>query len=88
MSKWIHAKFSLDGSNRLISADRKTWFININQKYFKNMVSELVIKFTDLVCKVCMKSHHTQSGLISCLWFHRHDSIDYYLDNIMDDKNE
>jgi|APSaa5957512535_1039671.scaffolds.fasta_scaffold499079_1 hypothetical protein len=82
MGKWIHAPFSLDGSYRMVNAERKIWEINIRQKYFKDVVDELLEKSIDLICNICSRNHHTKSGLINCLWFHKSDTINFYLDSL------
>lgn len=81
MKNWIEG-FVPDGSLRIVKAPRKVWAINIHQKYFTNVVLELVVLFADFLCKVCSKNHNTKSGLISCLQFHRGDTVNYYLDLI------
>jgi hypothetical protein len=83
MTRWIKGIVP-DGSGRLIMAERHIWQINIHQKYFKNVVDSLTELFIDLFCDVCSKNHHTKSGLITCLRLHRQDTVNYYLDNIVE----
>ena len=82
MTRWIEDEVP-DGSGRIIKAEREVWKINILQKYFTNVVLQLVESFDDLLCKVCFQNHYSQSGLIQCLKFHRRDTVNYYLDNML-----
>jgi hypothetical protein len=84
MAIWITATVP-DGSNRIIKAERHIWQININQKYFQNVVLELVDRFTDFFCKVCLQNHNSESGLIKCLRLHRRDTVNFYLDYMVSD---
>jgi len=84
LGKYIHDVFSLDGSNRLISAERKIWEINIHQKFFKECVEELILKFTDLICGACNRNHATQNALRNCLWNHKSTTVSFYLDSLGD----
>ena len=82
MPRWIEG-ISPDGS-RLIKAERHIWEINIHQRFFKNVVDSLAESFIDLFCDVCSRNHNSKSGLITCLRLHRQDTVNYYLDIIVE----
>ncbi len=84
MSKWIEGKIP-DGSNKIVKAERHIWQINIHQKFFTNVCLIIADKFHDGLCKICLENHISQSGLIKCLKTHRTMTVNYYLDNLLNE---
>ena len=85
--KWIVGRH-LDGSNRIIKAERHVWQINIHQKFFTKVVLQIVEYFDDFLCRICLQNHLSESGLIKCLHYHRNDTVNFYLDHLLNEVDE
>jgi len=61
-------------------ADRQIWSYHLNRKFLK--VVDYFVRYADnLLCVICERNHQSESGLRNCLFYHRNQTIDYFIDH-------
>lgn len=79
----IFPSFKITGKlprlGRVITGSRHIIHDHLSNEFFDDVITELVEKFSDLVCKVCKQNHSKISSLIDCLQYHKNETVNYFL---------
>jgi len=60
-------------------ADRQIWFYKLNREFLK--IVDYFVKWSDnLFCSICDRNHTSVSGLRNCLFYHRTQTINHFID--------
>ena len=76
----IRAYIPFTDEIRFEIASRKQWFNKLNREFLK-VVDYFVRLSENLLCEICQRNHKNESGLRNCLFYHRNDTLDFFIDH-------
>ncbi len=65
---------------RVEDASRHVWYFKFNRE-FLHVVDYFVKWSENFFCVICNRSHKFESSLRNCLFYHRNDTLNYFIDH-------
>jgi hypothetical protein len=77
-------KFYIPFTDKIIveNADRHVWYYKLNRDFLK-VVNHFTKWSESFFCVICKRNHKIESSLRHCLFYHRAETINYFIDNEM-----
>ena len=76
----IRAYVPFTNKIEIITSSRENWRTYLSKNFLK-VVDRFVKDSENLFCGICKRCHYTESALRNCIFCHKDDTIDNYIDH-------